>query len=178
MRGQYIEIVTAQQIVVAGVEQLLCIGKRETRKERNMNEETKLLLQECTSGCKMATDSLAQMKDYISDDALGAIVEKYISAHKELEVRAAKLLESSGKEEKKPDMMASAFSWITTEMKLMVKDNAHQIAKIIMNGCNMGIQSISECSNKYTNADVDAKNIAKKLVKMEEELMQKMKVYL
>ncbi len=39
--------------------------------------------------------------------------------------------------------------WITTEMRLMMKGDCHQVAKLMMNGCNMGgIQSIAKCQNE------------------------------
>ena len=59
--------------------------------------------------------------------------------------------------------MASAFSWLSTEMKMMFKDDNNQIAKIMMNGCNMGIQSISEDINKYSNASSESVSLAKSL---------------
>ena len=37
---------------------------------------------------------------------------------------------------------ASAFSKMTTEMKLMMKDDSSQVAKLVMDGCNMGIQTL------------------------------------
>lgn len=143
-----------------------------------MNEATKKLLQECTSGCKMAIESMEQIEEYICDKKLLEIVQKYNQKHADLEEESAKLLEEAGKEEKEPGAMASAFSWLTTEVKLMIKDDAHQIAKLLMNGCNMGIQSISEQVNKYTLAEEKAKSIAKKLIKLEEDFMKEMRVFL
>ena len=74
--------------------------------------------------------------------------------------------------------MAAAFSWFTTEVKMLIKDDSTQIAKIMMNGCNMGIQSISEDLNKYTEASEESKALAKKLVKEEERFMKELKEYL
>lgn len=74
--------------------------------------------------------------------------------------------------------MASAFSWISTEMKMMFKDDNNQIAKIMMNGCNMGIQSISEDINKYSNASGESVSLAKKIVKAEENFMKDLERFL
>ncbi len=74
--------------------------------------------------------------------------------------------------------MASAFSWLSTEMKMMFKDDNNQIAKIMMNGCNMGIQSISEDINKYSNASSESVSLAKKLVKAEENFMRDLERFL
>ena len=143
-----------------------------------MNEDTKKLLEECTSGCKMAIHSMEQMKDYIHDDKQLELVESYKKHHEELEKEAKELLEAAGEPEKLPGIMASASSWFMTEMKLMMKEDSNQIAKLMMDGCNMGIQSISEQQNKYKGASEEAKNIARRLVKLDEDFMSEMKQFL
>ena len=35
-----------------------------------------------------------------------------------------------------PPLMAKAFSWISTEIKLMMDDNTHKIADLMIDGCN------------------------------------------
>lgn len=67
---------------------------------------------------------------------------------------------------------------LSTEMKMMFKDDNNQIAKIMMNGCNMGIQSISEDINKYSNASSESVSLAKKLVKAEENFMRDLERFL
>ena len=63
------------------------------------------------------------------------------------------------------------------ELSEMGYDN-NQIAKIMMNGCNMGIQSISEDINKYSNASSESVSLAKKLVKAEENFMRDLERFL
>ncbi len=143
-----------------------------------MNEDTRKLLEECNSGCKMALGSMKQVKEYIQDEKLKKIVESYKQKHEQLEMESSNLLKEAGNSEKEPGVMASMFSWFTTEMKLMIEDDGHQIAKLMMDGCNMGIQSISEYQNKYKEASKEAMELAKKLVKTEENFMQEMKQFL
>lgn len=143
-----------------------------------MDKPTVALLKECNAGCKMAINSMERLKDFLMNADLEQTLTAYKEQHKKLEEESSKLLAELGESGQQPDKIASAFSWITTEMKLMVKDDSTQIAKILMNGCNMGIQSISECMNKYPDASHDSIAIAKKLVKCEEKLMEDMKKYL
>ena len=143
-----------------------------------MNEDTRKLLEECNSGCKMALGSMKQVKEYIQDEKIKKIVESYKQKHEQLEIESSNLLKGAGNSEKEPGVMASMFSWFTTEMKLMIEDDGHQIAKLMMDGCNMGIQSISEYQNKYKEASKEATELAKKLVKTEENFMQEMKQFL
>ena len=143
-----------------------------------MQEDTKKLLEECTSGCKMAIHSMEQIKEYVKDDKQLELIESYKQKHQELEKEAATLLQEVGTPEKEPGVMAVAFSWFTTEMKLMMREDSGQIAKLMMDGCNMGIQSISEQQNKYTEASKEAKDVAQKLVKLDEDFMREMKQFL
>lgn len=143
-----------------------------------MDKQTVTLLKECNAGCKMAINSMERLKDFLTNAELEQTLSIYKDQHKKLEEESSKLLKEMGESEQQPDKIASAFSWITTEMKLMIKDDSTQIAKILMNGCNMGIQSISECMNKCPDASHDSISLAKKLVKCEEKLMEDMKKYL
>lgn len=95
-----------------------------------------------------------------------------------MEQEASGLLNKYGETNRTPRKWASAFSWLSTEMKMMFKDDNNQIAKIMMNGCNMGIQSISEDINKYSNASSESVSLAKKLVKAEENFMRDLERFL
>ena len=138
-----------------------------------MDRQTSALLKECNAGCKMAINSMDRLKDFLDQT-----VTTYREQHKKLEEESRELLKKMGEEEQQPDRIASAFSWITTEMKMLIKDDSTQAAKILMNGCNMGIQSISECMNKCPEASHDSISVAKKLVKCEEKFMEDLKKYL
>lgn len=143
-----------------------------------MDKQTVTLLKECNAGCKMAVGSIDRIKEFLMNAELEQTLTAYKEQHKKLEEESSKLLAELGERGQQPDKIASAFSWITTEVKLLVKDDSTQIAKILMNGCNMGIQSISECMNKCPDASHDSVSLAKKLVKCEEKLMEDMKKYL
>lgn len=143
-----------------------------------MTEQTLNLLDQVNTGCKMAINSMKQVKEYIVDDKLANIINSYTDEHERLEKETGDQLARYGKAEEKPGLMASAMSWISTEAKLMIKDDARQIAKIIMDGCNMGIQSVSEYLNKYENASPESAHLAKKLIKTEEDLMGEMKQFM
>ena len=143
-----------------------------------MTVHTLHLLEECNSGCKMAIRSMDQVLEYVEDEKLEQVIETCKYAHEQLEEESAKLLEECGKEEKDPGVIVTAFSWISTETKLVMKNSDNQIAKVLMDGCNMGIQSIGEYMNEYTGASEEAKKIAKKLIKLEEGFMSDLKKFL
>lgn len=143
-----------------------------------MKEHTEMLLQECYSGLCMAVDSMEQVLPYAKNDELQNVINKYKEKHERLKEEASDIMCRHDVALKKPGMMASAFSWMSAEAKLMMENDSNQIAKIMMDGSNMGIQSITECINKNEEAEDDVIAIAKKIVRVEEEFLQEMKRFL
>ena len=74
--------------------------------------------------------------------------------------------------------MAKAFSWMTSQMKMMVKGDTHQAASILTDGCNMGIKSLNEYRNQYKDADEKTMKICDKLIQMEKEFMGDLEKFL
>lgn len=150
-----------------------------TKKEvPEMDEQTRKLLEECSSGCKMAISSLEQITGYIRDTNLKKLVESYISRHKDLEAEAVKALQDSGNDAKDPGALSSAFAWFTTEMKLTFNDDNTRISKLLMDGCNMGIKTLGERMNTLNQADGSAQSLARKIIKAEQDLMKELQAFL
>lgn len=149
-----------------------------SRKERTMASETVELLKECDSGCKMAMNSMDQIMEYVKNSGQADIIQSYEEKHRDLEKRIREQLMLNGETEENPGLMASAMSWITTEMKMTLHNNGSQVAKIMMDGCNMGIQSVTEYINKYKSASKESIQLANDLVKVEEDFMKEMKTFL
>lgn len=126
----------------------------------------------------MAISSMNQVKESIQEEKLLKVIDEYDKKHRKLEDKISILLNESENAEKEPKKMAEVYSWVSTEMKLMIRDDSHEIAKIMMNGCNMGIQSLSRYINEYGNASAESLSIAKELVKAEEEFMKELKQFL
>lgn len=143
-----------------------------------MNEDTINLLKECNAGCKSATNSMEQVQPYIEDDKLKSIIDGYNDKHIKIGDECHQMLNLYHEEEKDPQVSAKAFSWISTEMKLMINNDDHKIADIMTDGCNMGIKSVSGYINKYKTAAKDSVDLAKKLVKTEQEFMNELLGYL
>ena len=74
--------------------------------------------------------------------------------------------------------MASTMARVTTEVKMFMRADHTQVAKIMMDGCNMGIQSIAEQINKWKSASRESVGLAKSLIKTEEDFMSDLKQFL
>ncbi|MBP3339982.1 MAG: hypothetical protein J6L69_11330 [Lachnospiraceae bacterium] len=142
-----------------------------------MDANTIELLKECNKGSKMAIASIEQLLEKIQSTDFAKLVKEYDKEHKEIEAETTKLLKECGEEESEPGVMISTFSYLSTEIKTMVHDDK-KIAKLLMDGCNMGIQSVSKYLNKYTESADDSVKVARKLIKIEQHFMESVKEYL
>ena len=139
--------------------------------------DTIALLKECNAGTKMATSSIEQISDYISTPELKELLHKYNARHIELGDECHTLLNEAGADEKDPHPVAKAMSWIYSEVKLTLGGDEKKAAGILMDGCSMGIKSLSEYLNQYSDADEDSKRICKKLRELEEDMLEQLEEY-
>ena len=88
------------------------------------------------------------------------------------------LLEEYHDDGKEPNVMAKGMSWIKTSVKLAIDESDKVIADLITDGCDMGVKSLSKYLNQYEGADEKSKDLAKKLIKIEEDLGDDIREYL
>lgn len=143
-----------------------------------MEEHSVNLLRECDSGCKMAAESLEQIRDMVSDQELWKDITESYEKHQELDAKIKKTLSAMEEEGKEPGKMASAWSWMSTEMRMMAKGGDKEAASIVTDGCNMGIKTICSYKNQYSGASKAVMEIADELTGMEENLRDHMKKFL
>lgn len=143
-----------------------------------MNDDTIKLLRECNAGCKSATNSMEQVMSYIKDTKLKDLITSYNEKHIRIGDNCHTLLNSVGEDEKDPAAMAKVMSWFSTEMKLMINDDDAKIAEIMIDGCNMGIKSLSRYLHQYKGADSESIHLTEKLIKIEQDFMKELLVYL
>lgn len=71
---------------------------------------------------------------------------------------------------KEPTPIAKGMSWIKTNMKMGLDNSDQTIADLMTDGCNMGVKSLNKYLNQYEAADEVSKDIAKRLINLEEQL--------
>jgi len=142
-----------------------------------MNSDTIALLKECTSGCQMAMESVKQMRQYAKNSKLNDLLESYGEKHRELKGRIADLLKKEGESESSPKMIAEMMADTQMQFRMLLHHEDKEIAKIMMDGCNMGIQSVSGYLNQYVTASRESQAVAKTLIDIEEKFMQEMKAF-
>jgi len=141
-------------------------------------KHTVSLLKECANGCQMAISGVKQIRKFVTDEKLNDLLEAYGEKHKGFEKETVVQLGKHGATEDSPNKIAEISAWMSVEIGMLTHPDNHEAAKKMMDGCNMGIQSLSKYVNQYEDADEDAKNIAERIIKIEEDLMEEMKQFI
>jgi hypothetical protein len=143
-----------------------------------LNGDSIALLKECDSGAKMATESLEQIMQYVSNSDMNAIIMKYNEDHIKYGEDIHEFLNEAGEQSTEPKPMAKAMSWVTTKIKMTLDGDTHEAASIIIDGCNMGIKSLNEYKNKYTGADSKSVLLCNRLIQIEKQLSDELQGFL
>ncbi len=143
-----------------------------------IEQDTVKLLRECDAGVKMGVSSIKDVLDNVKSDKLRDALTDSLREHEELDRDIQKGLDEFGDDGKDPNPMAAGMSWIKTNVKLMMHESDHTIADLMTDGCDMGVKSLSKYLNQYKAADERSKDIAKKLIKIEQKLADDIRGYL
>ena len=143
-----------------------------------VEQDTIRLLRECDAGVKMGVASIDDVLDYVSDEEFKKLLIRCKDEHIELNDKVQKLLEEYHDDGKDPNPMAKGMSWMKTNMKLVMHESDATIADLMTDGCNMGVKSLHKYLNQYKAADEKSKDIAKKLINIEEKLTVDIRGYL
>ena len=135
------------------------------------NHDSVLLLQDCIAGCKMALESMDNIREHTDDKQLRELIDKYYDEHTRLSVDCRDMLDKAGADIKEPGVFAKLAAMLQTAMKMAVNDDQSQAAKLLTEGCNMGIETISGSLNEYRDADSKSVAIAERLRTLEEKMV-------
>ena len=140
--------------------------------------DTILLLRECDAGIKMGVSAIEEVLDYVHDKTFKKLLNDCKEKHDTLMDEIQRELDSAGDEGKDPNPIAKGMSWMKTNMKLVMEESDETIADLITDGCNMGVKSLHKYLNRYTGAEEKVKDLAKRLINLEEMLAVDIRSYL
>ena len=140
--------------------------------------DTIKLIRECDAGIKMGVTSIDDVLTHVREEKMKNILRDARQEHERLRVELETMLSEYGDEGKDPNPLAKSMSWMKTNVKLGIENSDGTVADLIIEGCDMGIKSLSRYLNEYKAAEERAKNIAKKLIKIEETLSKDMRPFL
>ena len=143
-----------------------------------IEQDTIKLLRECDSGTKMGIASIADVLDRVKQPSLREKLTVCKKEHEKLQKEIDQLLNKYHDEGKNPNPIIKGMSWMKTNMKMTMEDRDATIADLMTDGCNMGVKSLNRYLNQYGAADEVSKDIAKRLINLEEKLTVDIRQYL
>lgn len=144
----------------------------------NSEKETVKILQECDSGVKMSVDALNEASQRTQNPELKNLLNKSIDEHSGIGKEINTLLNEKNAQGKEPNVIAKTMSKMKIDTQMLVNSGDETTAKLMYDGCSMGIEKLSEYVNMYPNAEQSAKNTAEKLIKCEQRLADELRQYL
>ncbi|MBQ4153708.1 MAG: hypothetical protein IJE01_00725 [Clostridia bacterium] len=143
-----------------------------------IEQDTIKLLRECDAGVKMGIASIEDVRDYVKSEDFKKYLVECKREHDKLEDEIREELNKYSDEGKEPNPIAKGMSWMKTNIKLSVDSSDNTVADLMTDGCNMGVKSLNKYLNEYKAADEFSKDIAKRLINLEERLAIDIRKYL
>ena len=143
-----------------------------------VEQDTVKLLRECDAGVKMGMKSIDDVISSVKSSDLKTLLADAHAEHAKIDTEIQEFLDKYRDEGKNPNPIATGMSWVKTSVKLAVDGSDQTVADLMTDGCNMGVKSLSRYLNQYAAADEFSKDIAKRLIKLEDALSQDVREYL
>ncbi|MBQ3114544.1 MAG: hypothetical protein IJC06_00255 [Clostridia bacterium] len=143
-----------------------------------VEQDTVKLLRECDAGVKMGIDSIEKVMPYVKNCQFKDALNRCKEQHENLDKEIKELLNRYHDDGKEPAVIAKSMSWIKTNVMLAMDTSDNTVADLMTDGCNMGVKSLNKYLNQYSAADEVSKDIAKRLINMEEKLAVDIRSYL
>lgn len=143
-----------------------------------IHEDTIRLLRECDAGIKMGVASIDEALPAAKSPGLKKHLADCKTEHEKLDKDLRRALHRYHDEGKDPSPMARGMAALKTNMQLAMNSSDATIASLMTDGCNMGVKSLNQYLNEYEAADEVSKDIAKRLIHLEERLTAQMRDYL
>ena len=143
-----------------------------------IEQDTVRLLRECDAGVKMGVSSLEDVIPAVRSAALLRTLSVCREEHAALSTQIQQQLDRFGDEGKDPNPVARKMSWVKTKLELGLEGTDAVIADLMTDGCNMGVKSLNRYLNQYEAADERSKDMAKRLIHLEQQLVTDLQGYL
>ena len=143
-----------------------------------METDTVKLLRECDAGVEMGVSSISDVLERVENPKMKEMLSSCKLSHEKLGLEISKSLSAYGDGGKSPNPIAKSMSWMKTNAELSFRPSDKTVASLMTDGCNMGIKSLNRYLNQYKAADEKSKQTAKKLVSLEERLVNDLREFL
>ncbi len=143
-----------------------------------IEHDTIELLRECDAGICMGISAIDEVKDHVQSADFKAQLDGYQREYAQLQNEIRGILHAYHDEGKDPNPVAEGMAWLKTNFMMAVKETDEEIADLVTDGCNMGIKSINKYLNEYGAADGRAKDLARRLIELQDRQLKELRKHL
>lgn len=140
--------------------------------------DTTELLKQCDQGVRMGIDAISDMLPKVDDEKLKDLLRKFSDRHNYIKIELDEMLESHGLKSETPNIMAKSMAEMKTDFKMMIKKDDKTAADLMTDGCDMGMKTLTKYLNEYEGAEEKAKDMARRIIKIEEDFEKALREYL
>lgn len=143
-----------------------------------INSDTRELLKECDQGVKMGIESIDEVIEKTENKNLYDMLKKYRDLHEKLKDELENVLNERNLKGEEPKLIAKSMASMKTNLKMMMEDSDRTVAALMTDGCHMGVKTLNKYLNEYREAEPVAQDIAKKVIKVEDDFEHDLRKYL
>lgn len=143
-----------------------------------IENDTVRLLRECDAGVDMGISAISDVMNRVGSSALKMALNRCKNEHEKLKTEISIMLDCCHDEGKDPSPVAKGMSWIKTNIKMAADESDETAADLLTDGCDMGTKSLWKYLNRYKAASERSRDIAKRLIQLEEDLRTDLRQYL
>lgn len=127
---------------------------------------------------EMGTTTIQQILKEVKDLEFKEILKEQLKDYEYVTNKADLLLNMEGREPKELDAMPKVMSYFKIKFDTLRDDTSSHIAEMMINGSTMGVTEITRNLNKYDDVENDVKDLASRLLKIEQDNIEALKPYL
>jgi hypothetical protein len=127
---------------------------------------------------EMGKTTIEQILKEVSDLEFRDILKEQLKDYEYVMSKCDTLLNEEGKLPKNINAMPKIMSYFKIKMDTLKDDTSSHIAEMMMQGSNMGVIDITRNLNRYDNVEDNIKDLASRLLKIEENNIEALKPYL
>lgn len=142
-----------------------------------MNENAELL-NFIYQNSQMGVDTIKQLIGIVKDDKFKKQLESQFKEYEEIHSAARKMLNENGYDEKGISAMEKIRTYLMLNIQTMTDKSPSHISEMLIIGSNMGIINAVKNLKKYKGAEAKIKSLMERLLKFEENNVQRLKEFL
>lgn len=143
----------------------------------SMNENAELL-NFIYQNSQMGVETIQQLMGIVRDEKFKKQLESQFKEYEEIHSTARKMLNENGYDEKGISAMEKIRTYLMLNMQTMTDKSPSHISEMLIIGSNMGIINAVKNLKKYKGAESKIKSLMERLLKFEENNVQRLKEFL